>query len=231
MNFSQRKEALSHDLHSPDDPTYTDLLTVLRHRLGNLGAAVEGYAGVLLDVLDHPGDRDTAMRIIEAVRGIEDLLGELEHYRHPIVLSSAPYPVSALLREIPLILGEKARLLQITGTREGVMQADRTLLLQALGALLQNAFDASPAGEPVELHTELLPESRMLRLCVSNAGAPVAEPERAFDPFYTTKSANLGVGLSLVRRIAHAHGGEVMQVEARVPYTTTFCFSLPLVSA
>lgn len=222
---------MSHDPLHTDDPAFTDLLTVLRHRLGNLGAAVEGYAGVLLDVLDHPGDRDTAMRIIEAVRGIEDLLGELEHYRHPIVLSPIPYPVSTLLQEVLLILGEKARMVLLTGTQEGVLRADRTLLLQALGALLHNAFDAAPAGAAVELHAELTPEGDALRLCVSNSGAPVAEPERVFDPFYTTKSANLGVGLSLVRRIARAHGGEVMQVEPRVPYTTTFCLVLPLVSA
>jgi len=33
--------------------------------------------------------------------------------------------------------------------------------------------------------------------------------ERAFDDFFTTKSSGSGLGLAFVRRVAHAHGGEV----------------------
>lgn len=43
----------------------------------------------------------------------------------------------------------------------------------------------------------------------SGEGIPVGERVRIFRPFHTTKQGGSGVGLSLARRIARAHGGDV----------------------
>jgi signal transduction histidine kinase len=64
---------------------------------------------------------------------------------------------------------------------------------------------------------------------VRDAG-PGIDPEHAaqvFEPFYTTKSDGLGIGLSISRSIVEAHGGKLW-VNANEPHGAVFRFSLPV---
>ena len=63
---------------------------------------------------------------------------------------------------------------------------------------------------------------------MSNDGAIELEEAEVhvFRPFFTTKANNLGVGLSLARRIVKAHGGSLL-LAANSPEEGT-CFSLTL---
>ena len=51
--------------------------------------------------------------------------------------------------------------------------------------------------------------------------------EHIFDPFYTTKSTGLGMGLSICRSIIEAHGGRLLAT-ANVPHGATLQFTLPV---
>jgi signal transduction histidine kinase len=50
--------------------------------------------------------------------------------------------------------------------------------------------------------------------------------ERIFDPFYSTKSGGLGMGLSICRSIIEAHGGRLW-TSANVPQGAVFQFTVP----
>jgi signal transduction histidine kinase len=57
-------------------------------------------------------------------------------------------------------------------------------------------------------------------------GISSKDAETLFEPFYTTKSAGLGQGLSICRRIIQAHGGQIWAEQA-ADAGAQFLFWLP----
>ena len=100
--------------------------------------------------------------------------------------------------------------------------------------ILMNAFDAMseiPVADR-EVSIRLDNDGDMAEVRVSDKGIGLA-PEtssRMFNPFYTTKSKGLGMGLAISQSIIEAHGGRIW-AENNADRGATFCFTLPLVRA
>jgi two-component system sensor histidine kinase FlrB len=90
------------------------------------------------------------------------------------------------------------------------LTADRQALSGALTSLLENALQASQAGQTVRLvaHANAGP---FVVFQVEDEGEGIAEEARSrlFDPFYTTRPEGSGLGLAIVKQTADAHGGWV----------------------
>lgn len=103
---------------------------------------------------------------------------------------------------------------------------------QALINLIDNAIKHAPAGSAIRVGLEA--GGRTLTLSVSDFGPGIAAGEqgRIFDRFYRIGSEidrefpGAGIGLSLVKHTAEAHGGRV-GVESRAGEGSTFSFVVP----
>jgi signal transduction histidine kinase len=94
--------------------------------------------------------------------------------------------------------------------------------------LVLNAVDAMPDGGRLRVSTSRAADPAWARVAFADTGRGIA-PEalsRLFDPFYTTKSEGLGLGLYVSRSIVDAHGGRI-DVESQVGEGTTFTVWLP----
>lgn len=113
------------------------------------------------------------------------------------------------------------------------VSGDAASLRRAVENLLTNAVKYGRAGTAIELRLQLVQGSVHLSVSDQGMGVPEAEQERIFEPFYRGQEAvaaqihGNGLGLSLVRRIATAHGGKVT-VESRPGRGSRFTMSLPL---
>jgi C4-dicarboxylate-specific signal transduction histidine kinase len=106
--------------------------------------------------------------------------------------------------------------------------ADRVPIEQVLINVIGNACDAM-AGNP--------PGERCLRISLTSAAAGVSAsirdmgsglpnpPQRVFEPFFSTKPAGLGMGLTISRSIVAAHGGQLW-AESNPDRGTTFHIGL-----
>jgi signal transduction histidine kinase len=92
-----------------------------------------------------------------------------------------------------------------------VLRADAELLEQALLNLLTNAAEAVTALDDgcVTLSCSVGRDEISIEVRDNGCGVPNEQIEEIFVPFYTTKAGGSGIGLSLVRQIALAHGGRV----------------------
>jgi signal transduction histidine kinase len=87
--------------------------------------------------------------------------------------------------------------------------ADRDMLRRALLNLILNALDVMPQGGELTITGLSTSHGVELEVADSGPGIPKSRELRLFEPFFTTKSGGTGLGLTIVERIAAAHGGEV----------------------
>ena len=113
-----------------------------------------------------------------------------------------------------------------------LVRADPSLVVQALVNLVNNAVAHTPAGCAVTVFAARSGAS--VELCVADdgPGIPDSEKDRIFEAFHSgsgtlpdgTRSA--GLGLSVCRAVARAHGGGI-RVRDRRPHGSVFVLSLP----
>jgi signal transduction histidine kinase len=87
---------------------------------------------------------------------------------------------------------------------------DRDQSLSLLTNLLFNAIDATPSGGEVAVSTSTAPGG-MIQIDVVDSGPGIdrALAGKLFTPFATTKATGTGLGLTVARRVAREHGGDL----------------------
>ena len=188
--------AVSHELRTP--------LTICRGHLDVLGeqAAVDEVRAVretLVDELDLMG------------RLVEDLT-TLARAGDGMLLKPEPLRLGDFMASIVAmaepILGD--RLAVTAGPAGGTLWADRQRLTQALLNLLQNAAGHGRGKGLVRLGVREEPEAWLFEVADEGGGLPPGEERIVFEPFRTGSSGTgrTGLGLSIVRSITRAHGGD-----------------------
>lgn len=90
--------------------------------------------------------------------------------------------------------------------------ADPTRVRQAVANLVDNAIKYTPAGGAVTVWAGKVGENRVVRVSDNGPGVPAAEQSKVWERLYrcdqSRTESGLGLGLSMVRAIMHAHGGE-----------------------
>lgn len=112
------------------------------------------------------------------------------------------------------------------------VSGDPIALRRALDNLLSNALKFTPAGGKVNVRAWQDVDSVKLQVADTGVGIPQDQLGRIFDRFYQVDGSakrrygGVGLGLSLVKQIVEAHGGQVT-VESQVGVGTTFTIRLP----
>ncbi|MBK8630157.1 MAG: PEP-CTERM system histidine kinase PrsK [Sphingomonadales bacterium] len=116
----------------------------------------------------------------------------------------------------------------VMGENDVSVLADPSRLEQALGHLVQNAMEISPASEPVALFVRVDANNGMLDVIDKGAGmSPAFIHGQLFKPFVSTKENGFGVGAFEARTIIAEMGGR-LDVTSREGHGTTFSIVLPL---
>lgn len=197
----------------------TATLALFALRDGNLG--LTGATGAVLDRA-MVGMRSLIDRSLTDVRMIAGLqprnqLFALASFIEEVKLSAT---LEAQVKECVLIVS-------LVDPRLGV-DADRDLLLSAVGNLLQNAFKFTHHGTEVLLNAYSVGDRILIDVEDHGDGLPSGEADKMFLPF-TQGSADrsgLGLGLSIARRSVEANGG-ILSVRDKPTSGCIFTIDLP----
>ena len=133
------------------------------------------------------------------------------------LVDPAPVELRALLEERLAALEPMLRTRRISGALDApeaiTVAGERFLLAQAIGNLLQNALEFTPAGGSITLSLRAAPDGAIVTVDDTGPGLPDYALPRLFERFYSlprpdTGVKSTGLGLSFVREVAHLHGGD-----------------------
>jgi len=189
----------------------------ISHNLKNPLGSMKTILQVRLEDRNLSGD---LRRDIELVLGeIERLsakLGQLLRYSRPAVRAEAKSRVDAvaLVRQTVSLLSREAErrggLLEFGTSEEALcIGATEEELGDVISNLVVNAIEALPPGGNVRVRLERREAKALLEVSDDGPGIPLANREKIFQPFFTTKPSGTGLGLAIVERRVAELGGTI----------------------
>jgi signal transduction histidine kinase len=200
-----------------------ELAASLAHELNQPLAAILSNAQAALRFLasgknDPELSREILQNIVQDDKRAADVIRSLRSMVKKGETIKEPTNINELLREVVAIAeGELiAHNIQIETLLSETLPpviADKTQIQQVALNLIINAMDAMAQSNPRQKKIILQAELRdgFVRVGVhdNGSGIPAERIDNVFDPFYTTKSNGLGMGLAVCKSIITAHGGRI----------------------
>ncbi|MDR0721629.1 MAG: HAMP domain-containing protein [Treponema sp.] len=219
--WQRMAEQLAHEIKNPLTPIKLSAERVLR-RWRNDPKRV----GEILET--------SMLGILQEVEGLSTLLTEFRTFSRPLEPSRTSSPLRDIVEEILIPYRVSYLGVQFNSTHTAwdiQVTIDRRRLAQVLTNLINNGIDAMDYQGTLEIRTDLVKkwESRYCRLSIMDTGKGITPEEglQIFTPYFTTKATGTGLGLPIVERIVHDHGGSIW-FNSAVGRGTTFFVDLPV---
>jgi nitrogen fixation/metabolism regulation signal transduction histidine kinase len=214
-------QSLSGELDAVELKAWQDLVRVLAHEMMNSLTPIlslsESLGGRLRRADVDPKALAEDAEVI--ARRSAGLMHFVERYRRltdlpppePVKLRAAELAASLDRLMAPMMAEAGVDYASKVTPRALTLEVDREMLEQALINLLKNALEAvrGRPGAAVRLGARLEEGQAALIVEDNGPGLPGGDPDAVFVPFFTTKEGGSGVGLTLARQVALAHGGRL----------------------
>jgi C4-dicarboxylate-specific signal transduction histidine kinase len=221
------------------------LASALAHEINQpLGAILRNAEAASLFMEDSAPDLAEITAIIEDIRRDDQRAGAVIDRMRALLrrqeVATETIDTGQMLGDVVRLLRPDAAARHIALPLDAARQVppvrgDRVQLQQVLLNLIQNGMDAlgpEGTGERTVAVSARQVGADFLEISVADTGGGIdaAAQARLFAPFFTTKAAGLGLGLSISRSIVEAHGGR-MHAGNNADGGATFGFTLPIVRA
>ena len=230
-------QSLAGDLDAVELEAWQGLTRILAHEMMNSLTPICSLAEGLPALLPADVAGGAAGEAIEVIaRRSAGLMSFVDRYRR---LADLPVPDRTPIAAADLVAGLQTLIAPQLAERgvdfesavepaDLTLEADPDLLEQALINLLKNAQEAvaSQPGGRIRLACRREDDGVAISISDNGPGLSPAAAEAAFTPFFTTKAAGSGIGLTLARQIALAHGGR-LEHRALTPRGAEFRLVLP----
>lgn len=221
-----------HISHRSATRSLSAMAQMLAHEVKNPLSGIRGAAQLLEQTIG-AGDRRLARLICDETDRICALVDRMEVFSDNRPIRRQSINIHEVLEHVRRIaengFGAAIALRERYDPSLPAVHGNRDLLVQIFLNLVKNACEAVPDHDgEVVLETAYHPGVRLvvpgqnrrthlpLRVSVIDNGCGIPDDLRAqlFDPFVTTKSSGSGLGLAVVAKAVHDHGG-VIEIESR----------------
>jgi C4-dicarboxylate-specific signal transduction histidine kinase len=213
----------------------------IAHELNQPLSAIANYSAVAENFLQSTPPRfdkvhEAVMRSGEEARRAGQIIHSLRGFIQKRSEQHKAHDLHLLLKE-PLALLEPMLqrlnvklVIQRSQNVSALVECDAVMIEQVLLNLIRNALDSvahagrRPPRDAVIVRIES--DMQNVTVCVSDRGSGLADKDRLFQAFYTTKAGGMGLGLAICRTVIESHGGRLW-AEANPDGGARFYFRLP----
>lgn len=245
QHAEQRLQELQSELvHISRLTALGEMSSALAHELNQPLSAIANYLNGVQRLLANDPDatsqkvRDAVAKAAEQALRSGDIIRRLREFVSRGETAQKVESVAKLVEEASALALVGARQVGVRVAYDLDKQADYVLIdkvqiQQVLLNLIRNAVEAMADSPVRELSVRTAPApNRMVRISIVDTGPGLAPEvaEKLFQPFVTTKSQGMGVGLSISRTIVEAHGGQIW-AEPNPAGGTAFHLTVPKASS
>lgn len=235
---------ISRQMDQQEVSAWEKLIRVLTHEIMNSITPITSLSSSMRQLVEHAEtlEGEDLQDVKDSIRAIENrskgLMSFTRAYRQLTSVQkvhSETIKLHEWLQEINVLLKtemvQKGISFKVQAVDQGtVLEIDQELLSRVLINLLKNAMEAvaERAGNKEITVSSTIEASGNIAISVADNGMGIAPEDltNIFVPFYTTKKNGTGIGLSLSRKIVHAHKGR-LTVWSKVGEGTVFTIVLP----
>ncbi|AIL32545.1 PAS domain-containing sensor histidine kinase [Basilea psittacipulmonis] len=218
--------------------TMGEMASSLAHELNQPMTAITNYHQAAITLLDQDTlNKETLKEILSKTSQQAQRAGRIISRIREFVKRSEPHKELVSIYEI---IENTMDLAKINAKHYGIqiqanipddlpeIMADKVMIEQVLLNLIKNGFDAMSQNttEPLELHIKI--DQNMVLFMVKDKGTGIKEPDRLFEPFFSTKKEGLGMGLNICRTIIESHHGHLWAKNNTDTVGASFYFTLPI---
>jgi signal transduction histidine kinase len=192
----------------------------IAHEVKNPLAGLRLYAFHLRSKLagtGRPPEVDLVDKIISTLERLSEIVERTLDFARPITLSTSRLDLNRVLAESLQLLEPQIRAANISVERlltvsPIVCTADEALIASAFVNVILNAIQSMPGGGRLTLTSENNRGLAVVEVADTGIGVPADDIDRVFEPFHTTKSRGLGLGLPYARKVIEQHLGQIEMV-------------------
>ena len=147
------------------------------------------------------------------IQRLNKLVGDFLDYGKSLRLNRQETDLQGLIQDVVALVSAKAEkdAIKIQYFDEGLprLSLDPELIKTCLFNIILNAFQAMPEGGELTVRSRMTDGTVTVIIADTGIGVSQENLSRLFDPFFSTKSTGLGLGLAMTKRVIEDHGGKV----------------------
>lgn len=237
VNENLRKE-MEHRLQIEEELRNADKLAtigkmsaVLAHEIRNPLNSIKINADILIDTVSFTENQKKRIKIIQKeVDRLNNLVKDVLLFSRQTELMQSEFVFKIFLEGLytQLKASFDDKKIDFTfDTPEVKIKGDVEKLKQVFLNLIINAIDAIYENGKIMIKAHIDDENQKFCVDIIDDGSGVANPEKIFEPFHSTKNLGTGLGLSISQNILRHHNGDLYLVSSK-PSETIFRIELSL---
>jgi signal transduction histidine kinase len=207
---------VAHEVRNP----LTGLLLYSEHLKGKIDGKLPDGDAILID------------KIIDTINNLTATTEQILNFARPVTLAPRRVDLNKVARDVSQLLSTEIAAhsietkLELDDSPVAGMLDEPSIRATTLNLVL-NAIQAMPAGGHLTISTSTRGDKLLLAIIDTGSGMTPDQIKQIFEPFNTTKSRGLGLGMPYAQKVIQQHGGLII-VESQPGKGTEVRIELPV---